>query len=231
MTTIRRLDTVCDLTMGQAPEGESYNSEGVGLPLIAGAGDFGAVHPDAKKFTTSPGKVCRTGDIVLGIRATIGEKVVADREYCLGRGVAGLRTKPGLETRYLWHWLTHVSPTLVSKARGATFKQVNRDDIGGLAINLPSLPEQQRIADILDRAETLRAKRRAALAQLDILTQAIFLEMFGDPATNPRDWLMENLETFFHFRTGKLDSNAAVSDGQFPFFTCSREDLKMVIIP
>jgi type I restriction enzyme S subunit len=188
MTAIRRLETVCELTMGQAPEGESYNSEGVGLPLIAGAGDFGDVHPDAKKFTTSPGKVCRTGDIVLGIRATIGEKVVADREYCLGRGVAGLRAKPGLETRYLWHWLTHVSPTLASKARGATFKQVNREDIGGLAINLPSPAEQRRIAEILDKAEALRVKRRVALAQLDTLTQAIFLDMFGDPATNPKNW-------------------------------------------
>jgi type I restriction enzyme S subunit len=188
MMPVHRLETICDLTMGQAPDGESYNTEGVGLPLIAGAGDFGKVHPTAKKFTTAPGKVCCTGDIVLGIRATIGEKVVADREYCLGRGVAGLRARPGLESRYLWHWLTHVAPTLASKGRGATFKQVNREDIGGLVINLPPVAEQRRIAEILDKMDALRAKRRAALAQLDTLTQALFLDLFGDPAINPKGW-------------------------------------------
>ena len=56
-----------------------------------------------------------------------------------------------------------------------------------LPFPLLPLPEQRRIAEVLDRAEALRAKRRAALAQLDTLTQSIFLDMFGDPATNP-EW-------------------------------------------
>jgi type I restriction enzyme, S subunit len=62
-----------------------------------------------------------------------------------------------------------------------------------LEIPLPPLAEQQRIATILDRADDLRAKRRAALAHLDTLTQSIFLEMFGDPATNPMGWSMTTL--------------------------------------
>jgi type I restriction enzyme S subunit len=57
-----------------------------------------------------------------------------------------------------------------------------------LEIPLPPLAEQRRIAEVLGRAEALRAKRRAALAQLDTLTQSIFLDLFGDPATNPKDW-------------------------------------------
>ena len=171
MTVLRRLASVCDLTMGQAPAGDSYNTDGLGLPLIAGAGDFGETYPAAKKFTTAPGKLCAPGDIILGIRASIGEKVLADREYCLGRGVAGLRARRGLDDRYLWHWLTGIVPILAAKSKGATFKQVNREDIGELTLELPSLGEQRRIAEVLDRAEALRAKRRAALAQVDTLTQ------------------------------------------------------------
>lgn len=201
MTPPQRLETVCDLVMGQAPDGESYNSEGEGLPLIAGAGDFGEVHPVATKFTRAPGKICKSGDIVLGIRATIGRKVLADGVYCLGRGVAGLRAKPGLDSRYLWHWLTHIEPALASKARGATFKQVNRDDIAGLAIAVVPLPEQRRIADLLDRAEALRAKRRAALARLDTLTQSIFLDMFGDRASILRRWPTTPLGSLLEFLT------------------------------
>lgn len=188
MIVTTRLGSVANITMGQAPEGETYNNEGVGLPLIAGAGDFGPVHPSPKKFTSAPTKICDPGDIVVGIRASIGEKVVADRTYCLGRGVAGLRSKSSLNSRYLWHWLTHMAPVLVAKAKGATFLQVNREDIASLQMELPTLPEQLRIAAILDHADALRAKRGAALAQLDTLTQSIFLDMFGDPVTNDRDW-------------------------------------------
>ena len=57
-----------------------------------------------------------------------------------------------------------------------------------MQIPLPPLAEQRRIAEVLDRAEALRAKRRAALAQLDSLTQSLFLDLFGDPATNPKGW-------------------------------------------
>lgn len=188
MSTTQRLDKVCDISMGQAPSGEAYNYEGEGWPLIAGAGDFGELYPAAKKFTTAAARLSKHGDIVLGIRATIGEKVIADGEYCLGRGVAGLRAKPALNSRYLWHWLTHARPRLASKAKGATFKQVNRDDIGELDILLPPLPDQRRIAAILDQADALRAKRREAMAQLDSLTQSIFIELFGGISANRKGW-------------------------------------------
>lgn len=188
MTTAQRLDAVCELTMGQAPDGESYNTDGEGLPLIAGAGDFGEKSPVTKKFTRAPGKICREGDIVLGIRATIGEKVVADRDYCLGRGVAALRTKDGLSSRYLWHWLTHITPSLSAKARGATFKQVNRKDISELVIELPDLPTQQRIAEVLDRADALRAMRLTARAKLNDLTASLFYDAFGDTVRNSKGW-------------------------------------------
>ena len=133
-----------------------------------------------------------------------------------------------LDGRFLSRWLQlqfqrrvfqHMCHQWVNQAT------VGRDLLLALKIPLPPLSEQQRIAEVLDRTEALRAKRRAALAQLDTLIQAIFLDIFGDPISNPRQWTQENLETFFQFRTGKLDSNAAVASGQFPFFTCSREDL------
>jgi type I restriction enzyme S subunit len=67
-------------------------------------------------------------------------------------------------------------------------RRVPVDFLSTFDIPFPPLLEQRRIAEILDKADALRAKRRAALAQLDILTQSIFLAMFGDPATNPKGW-------------------------------------------
>lgn len=183
------LADVCDISMGQAPSGDTYNAEGSGLPLIAGAGDFGDLTPEPKKFTTSPTKVSRPGDLILCIRATIGDRNWADREYCLGRGVAGLSGRPyKLDQKYLWHWLGYATPKLKAKGRGATFLQVNKADIGSMEISLPPIPEQRRIAAILDKADVLRAKRREAVAKLDQLLQSVFLDMFGDPASNPKRW-------------------------------------------
>ena len=183
------LSAVCDISMGQAPKGTSYNTTSSGYPLIAGASDFGEVTPSPKKYTDAPTKLSRPGDLILCIRATIGDRNWSDKVYCLGRGVAGLRAKDGdLSQTYLGHWLDHVAPALRRQGRGATFLQVSKSDIASLQIPLPSLAEQKRIAGILDAADALRAKRREALAQLDVLLQSTFLEMFGDPVTNPMGW-------------------------------------------
>ncbi|MGN6209454.1 restriction endonuclease subunit S [Asticcacaulis sp.] len=175
------LGEVAEVIMGQAPDGESYNFANDGLPLIAGAGDFGEFAPEAKKYTTSPTKISEPGDIILSIRATIGTKVVGDKTYCLGRGVAGVRAKKHLDHRYLWHWLSHIEPVLAAKGKGATFPQVSRSDITSLQISLPPLDEQKRIAAILDQADSLRRLRQRSLDRLNTLSQAIFYEMFGDP--------------------------------------------------
>ena len=186
----KNLSAVCDISMGQAPKGDSYNTTRSGYPLIAGAGDFGALTPAPKKYTDAPTKLSRPGDLILCIRATIGDRNWSDKEYCLGRGVAGLRAKDAdLSQAYLGHWLDHVAPVLRAQGRGATFLQVSKSDIVSLQIPLPPLDEQKRIAGILDAADALRAKRREALAQLDTLLQSTFLDMFGDPVTNPMGWV------------------------------------------
>ena len=137
--------------------------------------------------------------------------------------------RPGGKSLYgsfVHHWVTstHTRRQLRELVNGI---HLYPKDVARLKIPLPPLAEQRQIAEVLDRAEALRAKRRAALAQLDSLIQSLFLDLFGDPISNPRKWPQENLETFFHFRTGKLDSNAAVASGQYPFFTCSREDFRI----
>ncbi len=83
---------------------------------------------------------------------------------------------------------------LIGQAHGGVgLKHVTRGVVEDLKIPLPALSEQKRIAEVLDQAEALRAKRRAALAQLDTLTQSIFLDLFGDPVSNPKRWSRSSL--------------------------------------
>lgn len=86
--------------------------------------------------------------------------------------------------------------------RAAAVPGLNREDAYRKRLLLPPLPEQQRIAEILDKADVLRAKRRAALAQLDILTHSIFLDMFGDPATNLKGMRKEPLGNLIKLKSG-----------------------------
>ena len=91
---------------------------------------------------------------------------------------------------------------MVKKATGASYPAVSDKIIFESSIPLPPLQEQIRIAAILDQADALRGKRREALAELDNLTQAIFIEMFGDPIINPKGWHKENLGNLLRIRRG-----------------------------
>ena len=93
-------------------------------------------------------------------------------------------------------------------ARGVAQPGVNATTLKALQIPLPPLAEQRRIAEVLDKAEALRAKRRAALAQLDSLNQSLFLDLFGDPATNPKGWPLKPVGSLASkFSDGPFGSN------------------------
>jgi type I restriction enzyme, S subunit len=110
-----------------------------------------------------------------------------------------LRLRPRedkLDGRYLARWLVLQFQRRVFQGmcrQWVNQATVGRDSLLGLQMPLPPLAEQRRIAEVLDCAEALRAKRRAAFAKLDTLTQSIFLDMFGDPATNPKGFPIRQL--------------------------------------
>jgi type I restriction enzyme, S subunit len=120
-----------------------------------------------------------------------------------------------LDGRFLFQWVK--SPVfiadMVNKATGASYPAVSDRIILESIIPLPSLPEQQRIAEILDRAGTLRAKRLASLAQLDELVQSIFIEMFGDPARNTK-----NIPVIYLSELGEWQSGGTPPRGREDYF-------------
>ena len=112
-------------------------------------------------------------------------------------GFCVLRPRPqALDSRYLLHWVK--SPAfigeMVRRATGASYPAVSDGIVRESKIPLPPLPEQRRIAEVLDRAETLRAQRRQALAQLDALAESIFVDMFGDPVSNSNGWSVARID-------------------------------------
>jgi type I restriction enzyme S subunit len=175
----------------------------------------------------------RVGDIVFArTGATTGKSFLirnCPTDAVFASYLIRVRLGDAADPRFVSHYFQTADywAQIAKGARGVAQPGVNATTLKALRIPLPPVAEQRRIAEILDRADALRAKRHKSLAELDRLTQSIFLEMFGDPVTNPKGWPQHDLKSFFRFRTGKLDSNAAVPNGVFPFFTCSRDDLRI----
>ena len=118
--------------------------------------------------------------------------------------------KDGVLRDYLFYFLR--TPDTVnlatSRCSGANLPRLSPKQLASFQIPLPPLAEQKRIAAILDAADALRAKRREALAQLDTLIQFIFIEMFGDPVTNPMGWSPTLLSAISEeLRDGPFGSN------------------------
>jgi type I restriction enzyme S subunit len=125
--------------------------------------------------------------------AQVGQELdgsTASTGFCVLRPRASL-----LSSSYLFHWVKteQFIADMVQKATGASYPAVSDKTILESTIAAPPIAEQRRIATILDQADALRAKRRETLAQLDSLTQSIFIEMFGDPVENPKEFSVKRL--------------------------------------
>ena len=128
------------------------------------------------------------GTVLLSSRAPIGKVAIAGTEMYCNQGFKNLICSDVIYNRYLYHFLKSKTEYLNSLGRGATFKEISKSIVEEIEIPLPPLEEQRRIASLLDKVSDLIAKRRAQLDKLDLLVKSRFVEMFGDPVSNPKKW-------------------------------------------
>ena len=146
----------------------------------------------AKKYEVSPGDLLVSWSATLGVFVWEGPDTALVNQHIF-------RVVPDhgrIDPCYLRHMLSDALVQMEQHLHGATMKHVNRGEFLATTIPLPPLAEQKRIAGILHTADALRAKRREALAQLDTLLQSTFLDMFGDPVTNPMGWEIEGFDNW-----------------------------------
>ena len=129
---VKALDNIADLIMGVSPSSSSYNEENIGLPLINGASDFKGKLIQVTKYTTEPKKTCKSGDMVFGVRATIGNTVFADKEYAIGRGVAAVVPIDNIDRELLYFKLENSMEKLINNASGSVFLNLKKSDISNV---------------------------------------------------------------------------------------------------
>jgi len=145
---------ISHIILGQSPRSSTYNKEGKGIPFLQGKTEFGEIYPDFKLFCSDPIKIALEGDILISVRAPVGDLNIASRKCCIGRGLAAIRpNKATLYHLYLLYLLKLYKSFIDSISTGSTFKAIKKSDIENLTIPVPPLPEQKKIAEILSTVD------------------------------------------------------------------------------
>ena len=199
----RKLCELCDVNMGQSPPSDSYNQEGNGLPFYQGNADFGDIHPSTRYWCAKPTKIANAGDVLISVRAPIGAMNIATEKCCIGRGLAALTAKDGISVnRYLFYAVYSRVNELIASGTGSTFKAISKTILGNTLVPSVPLPEQILIADILDKEKVIITARREQIVVLDNLVRDVFVEMFGDPVKNPKNYEIELLGNLGELKNG-----------------------------
>lgn len=148
------LGEACAITMGQSPPSDTYNTDRVGLPFYQGKAEFGDLYPAPVKWCSRPGKTAEAGDVLVSIRAPVGPANLCRETSCIGRGLAALRPKAGMESLYFLYLLRHIEQELAEQATGTTFSAIGGSVLRNQEIPLAPLSEQSRIVAEIEKQFT-----------------------------------------------------------------------------
>ncbi|WP_156830607.1 restriction endonuclease subunit S [Methylobacter marinus] len=192
--------------------------------LVSGQIDFSTCNLISKEDHDAISKrsAVDDGDILYAMIGTIGNPVIVEKSCDFSiKNVALFKfNNEKVFNRYIYHFLNSplAERQFNSNSRGGTQKFVSLSNIRDLQIPLPPLAEQKRIAAILDKADSLRRKRQQAIQLADQFLRAVFLDMFGDPVTNPKGWQISTFGEIFDVRDGTHDSPKYLHTG-YPLIT------------
>ena len=202
-----KLSTVATISAGQSAPKNNYFSEN-GIPFIrAGSLEFlinGKGLDCCEKINETNAKICKLKlypkNAVLfaksGMSANKGRVYKLERDsYVVSHLAVVVTDSCKLLPSYFMYWLKINSPRTLIKDE--SYPSISLSDIGNLDIDCPSIEEQQRIVKILDKAEEIRTKKKLANEKLDEFLKSTFIDMFGDPVTNPKGFAIKNLKDFY----------------------------------
>jgi type I restriction enzyme S subunit len=179
------LSEVCDIVMGNSPPGDSYidSNEEDSLGLLQGPSDFGKIKPNPRKYTTEYAKVSTDKDILIFIRATIGDVFYCDGEYCIGRGVAGLRNfTEEVSPEYIKVYLEFVkhSGYYERVSAGTTFDSISKSDLVDIPVYIPSKNFQNQVVELVTSIDSSIDNAERDLESMSELKQGLLQSIFSN---------------------------------------------------
>ena len=143
------LSDVADITMGQSPKGDTYNEDGIGTVFFQGRGEFGFRFPTRRLFTTDPKRIAQSNDVLMSVRAPVGDLNVAYEPCCIGRGLGAIRSKDNHQSFVLYTVFSLREKLDMFNGEGTVFGSINRDALNSMPIIIPTKGEMDRFEEIV----------------------------------------------------------------------------------
>ncbi|MEQ3307325.1 restriction endonuclease subunit S [Fusobacterium varium] len=175
-----KLDKFIEIVMGQSPKSEFYNNQGIGMPFLQGNRTFGERFPYFDTYCTQNKKIANKEDIIMSVRAPVGDLNIATQDISIGRGVCALKAKNN-QNQFLYYLLKYNIKNLINKESGTVFGSVNKNDILGLEIIYPKdIKTQEKIASILSAFDDKIEINNEMNKTLEEMAQTLFKRWFID---------------------------------------------------
>lgn len=165
-----------DIKMGQSPDSKFYNYDEKGLPFYQGKADFGRINPTPKIWCSKPKKEAKPNDILISVRAPVGDLNINNGQSCIGRGLAAITCRPDVDMMYVYYYLKYLKPQLKHISTGSTFESINRTQLENLIIDYKPYSEQIKISNILQVLERQIEVKENLLRLYDLLIKSRFDE-------------------------------------------------------
>lgn len=233
---IKKIGDVCDVFNGGTPDTtvkEYWDGDNLWItPKDMGKLTSKFVDKTERKLTddgvkNSSARLLPINSVIMSSRAPIGHLAINTLPICTNQGCKGMVPKKGLNSNYLYYFLSNSVQLLNDIGSGATFKEISGTKLSTVKIPVPPLPTQHQIVSELDALSEIISKKKQQIEELDNLAQATFYDMFGDPVTNEKGLPILFWNKIFNTTTGKLNANAMCDDGIYPFFTCSKQEYRI----
>lgn len=172
----KKLEDISNITMGQSPDSDFVNNEKIGTPFLQGNAEFTNKYPIEKYWCTKPQKIANSTDILLSVRAPVGAINIANKEFCIGRGLSAISFNCNkLFGKYNLEFNLF---QLIKKSQGSTFSSINKKDISEIILFIPCLEEQTKIADFLSAFDRKLENQKAQLEHWKQIKKGLLQQMF-----------------------------------------------------
>lgn len=224
----KTLEQVVNITSGQSPDGRTYNSVGDGLPLYQGKKDFGSmITTTSGVWTTEPVKTAEKLDVLLSVRAPVGDINYAGEKMAIGRGLTAIRPKNEFIVReFLFALLLRYHRKLKDLSSGSTFEAISASDIKKVKVCLPSIQEQQKIAEFLTTVDEKIELMRQKLELLKKYKKGAMQKIFSQQVRF-KDDSGKGFPEWRHVNAGEVFKNISNKshDGDLPILAITQQGI------
>lgn len=172
----KKLEDISNITMGQSPDSDFVNTEKIGTPFLQGNAEFTNKYPIEKYWCTKPQKIANPTDILLSVRAPVGAINIANKKFCIGRGLSAISFN--CNKLFGKYNLKFNLFQLIKKSQGSTFSSINKKDISEVILFIPCLEEQTKIADFLSAFDRKLENQKAQLEHWKQIKKGLLQQMF-----------------------------------------------------